>query len=50
MRGDKPILHHADSNWLYAIGRVKPGTNIGVLQAKLSQYSARLALHTARLH
>ena len=37
MRGTSSILHHADSNWLYAIGRVKPGTNIGVLQAKLSQ-------------
>ncbi|MGA7245952.1 MAG: ABC transporter permease, partial [Terracidiphilus sp.] len=37
MRGTSSILHHADSNWLYAIGRVKPATNIGVLQAKLSQ-------------
>jgi macrolide transport system ATP-binding/permease protein len=30
------ILHHADSNWLYPLGRVRPGTNIGALQAKLS--------------
>ena len=37
VRGTSSILHHADSNWLYAIGRVKPGTNTGVLQAKLSQ-------------
>jgi predicted permease len=37
MREASSILHHADSNWLYAIGRVRPGTNIPVLQAKLSQ-------------
>ena len=30
------ILHHADSNWLYALGRVRPGTNVGSLQTKLS--------------
>lgn len=33
---DASILHHADSNWLYAIGRVRPGTAIGALQSKLS--------------
>jgi macrolide transport system ATP-binding/permease protein len=38
----EPYLHganallHADSNWLYALGRVRPGTNIGALQAKLT--------------
>jgi len=37
VRGTSSILHHADSNWLYAIGRVRPGTNVGALQAKLSQ-------------
>ena len=36
-RGKSSILTHQDSNWLYAIGRVRPGTNIGALQAKLSQ-------------
>jgi macrolide transport system ATP-binding/permease protein len=36
-RGSSSILTHQDSNWLYAIGRVRPGTNIGALQAKLSQ-------------
>jgi len=36
IEGDNSILHHADSNWLYALGRVHPGTNIGALQAKLS--------------
>jgi predicted permease len=34
--GENSLLHVAESNWLYAIGRVKPGTNIGSLQAKLS--------------
>ena len=37
LRGEgSSILHHADSHWLYPLGRVKPGTNIGALQTKLS--------------
>jgi macrolide transport system ATP-binding/permease protein len=36
VRGDSSILNHPDSHWLYPIGRVRPGTNIGELQAKLS--------------
>jgi predicted permease len=36
VHGPNSILHHADSNWLYPLGRVHPGTNVGVLQAKLS--------------
>jgi predicted permease len=37
VRGEgSSILHHADSNWLYPLGRVRPGANIGSLQAKLS--------------
>jgi predicted permease len=36
VRGDSSILHHADSHWLYPLGRVRAGTNIGVLQDKLS--------------
>ena len=36
VHGPNSILHHADSNWLYPLGRVRPGTNLGVLQAKLS--------------
>jgi predicted permease len=32
----RAILHVKPSNWLYVIGRVKPGTEIGPLQAKLS--------------
>ena len=34
--GPGTILHHQDSNWLYPIGRVRPGTAIVPLQAKLS--------------
>jgi predicted permease len=36
VRGDSAILHHADSHWLYPLGRVRAGANIGVLQTKLS--------------
>ena len=36
VHGPNSILHHADSNWLYPLGRMRPGTNVGVLQAKLS--------------
>jgi macrolide transport system ATP-binding/permease protein len=37
VRGTNSILHHAEQNWLYALGRVRPGTNVGALQAKLSE-------------
>ncbi|HEX4021738.1 MAG TPA: ABC transporter permease [Acidobacteriaceae bacterium] len=30
------MLHQADTNWLYAIGRIRPGTNVLPLQQKLS--------------
>lgn len=30
------LLRVADSNWLYAIGRIKPDVSVGALQAKLS--------------
>lgn len=33
---ENPILHHLESHWLYPLGRVRPGTNIDALQAKLS--------------
>ena len=36
VHGGNTILRHSDSNWLYALGRVRPGTNIARLQAKLS--------------
>ena len=35
-RGESTILHHSESNWLYPLGRVRPGTSIPALQAKLS--------------
>jgi predicted permease len=34
--GENSILHRADSNWLYALGRLRTGTSIGALQGKLS--------------
>jgi predicted permease len=43
--GDNGLLHVKPSNWLYAIGRVKPGTEIGPLQAKISN-NLRLWLST----
>jgi macrolide transport system ATP-binding/permease protein len=30
------ILHNPESHWLYLVGRVRPGTNIAALQAKLT--------------
>jgi predicted permease len=30
------ILHHQESHWLYPLGRVRPGTNIGALQTKIT--------------
>jgi len=37
IRGASSILHHPDSHWLYLLGPVRPGTNIGALQAKISE-------------
>ncbi len=34
--GDRAVLHEPDENWLYALGRVRSGTSIAALQAKLS--------------
>jgi predicted permease len=39
------LLHVPESNWLYLIGRVKPGTGVGPLQAKISN-ALRLWLGT----
>lgn len=36
IEGGNTILHNADSNWLYPIGRLRPGTSIPALSAKLS--------------
>jgi predicted permease len=40
-----PLLHVAESNWLYLLGRVKPGVGIGSLEAKISN-NLRLWLAT----
>src|SRR5215469_14384018 len=42
---DKSLLPIKESNWLYAVGRVKPGTQIEPLQAKISN-NLRLWLAT----
>jgi len=34
--GDRAVLHESDEIWLYALGRVRSGTSIAALQAKLS--------------
>lgn len=36
VRGESTILNHVRSHWLYPIGRVRPGTNVGALQSKLT--------------
>lgn len=36
LEGENTILNHPSTNWLYIIGRVKPGTNPVALQSKLS--------------
>lgn len=36
IEGANSILHNADQNWIYPIGRLRPGTSIAALQAKLS--------------
>jgi predicted permease len=36
VRGDNSMIHHAESNWLYPLGRIRPGTDVGVLQTKIS--------------
>jgi predicted permease len=36
IEGKNSILHVADSNWLYAVGRLKPGVSVGPLADKMS--------------
>jgi predicted permease len=36
VRGASSILHHGESHWLYLLGPVRPGVNIGALQARIS--------------
>ena len=36
VEGANSILHNSDQNWLYPIGRLRPGTSIPALDSKLS--------------
>ena len=36
VRGDSAVLHLAESHWLYLLGRVRPGTSLPALQARIS--------------
>src|SRR5579872_3681369 len=36
IEGPNSILHHADTNWLYPIGRLRPGASVAALNSKLS--------------
>ena len=36
IQGPNSILHNQDSNWLYPIGRLKPGVSVPALDAKLT--------------
>jgi predicted permease len=36
LEGENSILRQPETNWLYLLGRMKPGTNVGSLQARLS--------------
>jgi predicted permease len=36
IEGGNSILHHGDTNWLYPIGRLRAGTGVTALNAKLS--------------
>ena len=50
LEGQTSLLKQADSNWLYLLGRVKPGVAVGSLQAKLSntlrQWLATVPMYT----
>jgi predicted permease len=50
LEGETSILKQPDTNWLYVLGRLKPGINPGSLQAKLSnslrQWLATQAAYT----
>jgi macrolide transport system ATP-binding/permease protein len=45
IEGPNSILHHPDTNWLYPIGRLRPGANTAAMNAKLSA-SLRQFLYT----
>jgi hypothetical protein len=43
---DVPYVHDPDTNWLYIVGRVKPGTAMPPLQEKLSAVLRQTLLKT----
>ena len=45
IEGPNTILHNGDANWLYPIGRLRPGVSIAALNSKLSS-SLRQFLYT----
>ena len=45
VEGPNSILHHADANWLYPIGRLRRGVSVAALNSKLSA-SLRQFLYT----
>ena len=51
LEGETSLLKQPDTNWLYSLGRVKPGVNPGSLQAKLSntlrQWLATIPAYTS---
>ncbi|WP_239461670.1 ABC transporter permease [Occallatibacter savannae] len=49
VEGANSILHNGDQNWLYPIGRVRPGTSIPALTSKLST-SLRQFLNTRPIY
>ena len=49
VEGPNSILHHADANWLYPIGRLRTGVNVAALNAKLSE-SLRRFLYTRPIY
>ena len=49
VEGANSILHNSDQNWLYPIGRVRPGTSIPALTSKLST-SLRQFLNTRPIY
>ena len=46
-RGKNSILHVPDSNWLYAVGRLKPGVNTEALQGQDVEQPAAVAFDAA---
>ena len=50
IEGETSILKQPDTNWLYVLGRIKPGVTPGSLQAKALQHAAPVAGYPAGLH